>query len=224
MKNSRCLIALLMLLALPAQARPDLCESAARAAAREAGIPATVLLAITLAETGRRMDGQLRPWPWAANAEGQGHWFATRAEAVAFARATLARGQRNLDLGCFQINWRWHGQGFTAPEALLDPPTAARYAARLLSDLHDEFGSWEAAAGAYHSRTPAFANRYRARFRQILAALGDTPANLAAPPRDDRPANALPAPGYPLFAGSAAGASLVPATLPAARPLFEDTP
>lgn len=218
MKKSRCLIAVLILLALPAQARPDLCESAARSAAREVGVPAAVMLAIALTETGRSLDGRLRPWPWTANADGQGHWFASRTEALAFARTRLAQGQRSFDLGCFQINWRWHGQNFATPEALLDPPTAARYAARLLADLHAELGSWEAAAGAYHSRTPAHASRYRARFRQILASLDDGPAE-AAPPVPTRAAST-----YPLFSGPASGASLVPATLPAARPLFEDTP
>lgn len=170
MKNSRLPLIAALLCALsftPALARPDLCESAAVQAARDNGVPVDVLMSVTLAETGRTRGGRLRPWPWAVNAEGQGHWFDTYQQALRFARDALARGQRNFDLGCFQINWRWHGDQFASPAALLDPPTAARYAARMLARFHDEFGDWEAAAGAYHSRTPVHAARYRARFARI---------------------------------------------------------
>lgn len=182
--------------ALPAQARPELCEQAAHRAAAESGVPADVLLAIALVETGRAIDGQMRPWPWAANAEGRGHWFASAEEAAAFARQRLARGRPSFDLGCFQINWRWHGMHFDRPEALLDPLISARYAARFLARLHDELGGWEAAAGAYHSRTPHLAQRYRARFVQRHAGLNGeraTPVRHASAPA--RGAASAPATG-----------------------------
>lgn len=223
MKMPRNLAVLLCLMAaLPALASPDLCESAALRAAGETGVPADVLLAITLTETGRHQQGRLRPWPWTANAEGVGHWFDTPDEATAFARGLLARGQRLFDLGCFQINWRWHGEHFAAPESLLDPLLSARYAARLLDELRRELGSWEAAAGAYHSRTPEHASRYRARFDQIRADLRalPTPPPLQVP----APPGAPRVNTYPLLAGRSSGASLVPATLPASRPLLTENP
>ncbi len=175
MKNSRpgaaLVAALLTLPALPAQARPELCEAAAERAAVEVGVPSDVLRTIALVETGRNHDGRIRPWPWAANLDGQGHWFDTREQALAFASQALAQGRDSLDLGCFQINWRWHGTAFDAPGAVLDPMESERYAARFLRRLHAELGDWEAAAGAYHSRTPAFASRYRARFARMRATL-----------------------------------------------------
>jgi len=220
MKNSRLILALaIALLPTMGLARPELCESAAAQAARETGVPPEVLLAITLVETGRQSGGRLRPWPWAANTEGRGQWFASQQEASQFARETLARGQNSIDLGCFQINWRWHGAQFTSPDALLDPLTSARYAARLLSDLYEELGTWERAAGAYHSRTPRFASRYRARFRQVLARNVDP-----APPAVDLQVATAPRPAFPLFSGTARGASLVPVNLPATAPLFRITP
>ncbi|WP_417627446.1 transglycosylase SLT domain-containing protein [Pararhodobacter aggregans] len=219
MKTSRPLQLLaflgLALLAAPASARPELCESAAVTAARETGVPLDVLLAIALTETGRSRDGTSRPWPWTANAEGRGHWFDTREEAARFARSLLARGQDLFDLGCFQINWHWHGQQFRQPEDLLDPLTAARYAARLLASLHEEFGSWEGAAGAYHSRNPTHAERYRARFRSLRAGLDASPP---PPPVAERVNT------FPLLAGTPAGASLVPLALPSSRPLIEALP
>ncbi len=215
-------LALHLAAAPPALARPELCESAAVSAAREAGVPAEVMLAITLTETGRAGDGGLRPWPWTANAEGRGHWFDTPDEAARFARSLLARGQDLFDLGCFQINWHWHGAHFTRPEDLLDPTTAGRYAARLMAELYDEFGSWEGAAGAYHSRTPRFADRYRARFTRIRAELRDRPtlSALISAPRAGAPRVNT----YPLLGGRASGASLVPDTATGPRPFIEVRP
>ncbi|WP_286173915.1 lytic transglycosylase domain-containing protein [Rhodobacter sp. NTK016B] len=206
----------------PALARPELCESAAVRAARDAGVPAEVMLAITLTETGRTLDERLRPWPWTANAEGQGHWFATPDEAARFARSLLARGQDLFDLGCFQINWHWHGDQFARPEDLLDPMIAGRYAARLIADLHDEFGSWEGAAGAYHSRTPRYADRYRARFTRIRAGLRDAPALTAL--LDNARPGTIRVNTFPLLGGQASGASLVPDTASGTRPFIEVRP
>jgi hypothetical protein len=228
-------------LPLPGLAAPEICEAASAAVARETGVPAPVMLALTLTETGRRIGGRLRPWPWAANGGGQGHWFATPDEAARYAGAQLAQGRRSFDLGCFQINWHWHGAHFARPEDLLDPMVSGRYAARLLRDLHAELGSWTAAAGAYHSRTPALAARYRARFEQILA---DLPGGFAADPgtrvatgrgpvpdlRASAPPPDPPPPRenhFPLLRASAAQsprlASLVPLDR-GARPLIGERP
>lgn len=167
--------------ALAGEADVDLCERAIVSGAGQAGIPASILGAISLTETGRYVGGRLRPWPWAINREGQSFWFATRDEALAFARESLAAGRTSFDVGCFQINYRWHGRGFASLEAMFDQQQGGLYAARFLRDLYGELGSWSAAAGAYHSRTPEFAEIYRARFDQILAGLGDAPlAKVAA--------------------------------------------
>jgi len=149
-----------------------ICEAASFAAAQEMGIPADVMLAISLTETGRRRAGRLRPWPWTVNMEGAGHWFETPDEALEFATTRYDEGARSFDVGCFQLNYRWHGMHFTSIQAMFDPMTNARYAARFLSDLYAETGSWSAAAGAYHSRTPSYATRYTARFDSIRASLG----------------------------------------------------
>ena len=50
---------------------------------------------------------------------------------------------------------------------MFDPATNANYAARFLSDLYSELGNWSEAAGAYHSRTPKYAQKYAARFDRI---------------------------------------------------------
>ena len=117
-------------------------------------MPQGVLHAISLTETGRAQGGRLRPWPWAINREGKGYWFANREEALAFAKASLAAGRTSFDVGCFQINYYWHGHNFPSLEAMFDPDTGADYAAQFLRSLYAERGDWSAAAGAYHSQTP----------------------------------------------------------------------
>jgi len=168
------------LLTLPVAAAPDpsrLCEAASDAAAIEEGIPRDILRALTLTETGRAVGSTLRPWPWAVNQGGESFWFDSEAAAVAHAEAQIAAGVRNLDIGCFQLNVRWHGENFPDAGTMFDPEANARHAANFLSGLHDETGDWLAAAAAYHSRTEAPARRYRARFEAILAGLsGPSPA------------------------------------------------
>lgn len=155
------------------------CERAiAGAGARN--VPQSVLHAISLTETGRMLNGRLRPWPWAINREGRGHWFSNREEALAFARRSVAEGRRSFDVGCFQINYHWHGHNFDSLEAMFDPDVGAAYAARFLDELYNEKRDWSAAAGAYHSRTPHYASKYRARFDRILANIDGTPIVVAA--------------------------------------------
>ncbi|MEO0387368.1 MAG: lytic transglycosylase domain-containing protein [Pseudomonadota bacterium] len=155
-----------------------LCEAAGAYAARAHGVPETVMRAIALTETGRIMDGHNRPWPWTVNMEGTGKWFATRDEALAYVKAHHAKGARSFDVGCFQINFRWHGSAFASIEQMFDPRENALYASRFLRSLFAESQSWITSAGAYHSRTPKFATRYSKRFERILAGL----TGGAAPP------------------------------------------
>lgn len=180
------LVALALLLqplgafANPAVDPAAICERAIVAGARGSSVPQSVLHAISLTETGRPTGGRLRPWPWAINREGRGFWFASREEALAFARQSVAEGRRSFDVGCFQINYHWHGHNFPSVESMFDPDVAAAYAVRFLTDLYAETGDWSRAAGAYHSRTPHYAQIYRNRFDRILASLGGQPLVLAA--------------------------------------------
>lgn len=204
-------------LALPsavfaARDTPTLCEDASRNAANRTGVPLPVLQAIALAETGRRSDEHLRPWPWTVNIQGAGHWFETATEALTFASGYLGQGSTSFDVGCFQINYRWHGENFVSLDRMFDPTENALYAARFLASLYDETGGWPEAAAAYHSRTPVHGERYRKRFEALFAALTGEAATAplrhavvgAEPPRMN---------DFPLLRGGTGGGlgSLVPA-------------
>lgn len=167
-----------------------LCDRAARQAAQVHDVPLDVLRAITRVETGRSNGGTLEPWPWTVNMEGTGHWFPSQAAAQRFVFDRFKSGARSFDVGCFQINYRWHSQAFRSIEDMFDPETNADYAARFLRELHNELGSWSAAAGAFHSRTQSLADGYAARFERTRARLEDM--QLPPPPGPLSTARAQP--------------------------------
>lgn len=155
-----------------ARAAPSqLCDQVAVEAAARTGVPISVLKSITRTETGRNRNGRVEPWPWTVNMEGKGVWFETADAAQAYAYEHYKRGARSFDVGCFQINYKWHHEAFSSLEQMFDPVSNAVYAAEFLRQLYQESGSWEDAAGAYHSRTPEYADRYKARFSQFRADL-----------------------------------------------------
>lgn len=148
-----------------------ICDQVATEASRQTGVPISVLRAISLTETGRKRGGAFRPWPWTVNMEGKGLWFDSQAEARTYVDKEYARGARSFDVGCFQINYKWHGEAFGSIDDMFDPLANALYAARFLQSLYAEKGSWSSAAGAYHSRNAEFADKYQARFDRIRKTL-----------------------------------------------------
>lgn len=163
--------------AAPPGASPaQLCEGAIAAAGRDANLPAGMMDAIAVVETGRpdAAAGALRPWPWTINAEGQGFFFASKQQAVEAVRALQARGVRSIDVGCMQINLMFHPDAFSTLEQAFDPGANARFAARFLTVLYAAHRDWLAAIAAYHSETPALGAGYR---QLVLAHWDRLPSN-----------------------------------------------
>jgi F0F1-type ATP synthase membrane subunit c/vacuolar-type H+-ATPase subunit K len=156
-------------LALTLAARPDglhegrLCTAAIRAAERTFDLPAGLLMAVALTETGRRIGDALTPWPWSINAAGEGAWLEHRSAAIERTRQLQARGIESIDVGCMQVNLKWHDGAFDSLEAAFDPRANVAYAARHLKELRAQSRDWLEAAGRYHSADPARARAYLAR-------------------------------------------------------------
>ncbi|MFC0408267.1 transglycosylase SLT domain-containing protein [Roseomonas elaeocarpi] len=148
-----------------------LCRAAIATAEREYGLPTGLLAAIGRVESGRRdpATGEFGPYPWTINAEGQGKFFPSKAEAIAEVRQLQAGGMRLIDVGCMQINLHHHRDAFGSLEEAFDPLTNARYAARFLSNLQATRGDWMVSAGNYHSNTPERAAMYRAAVASRMA-------------------------------------------------------
>ena len=173
---------------LPARSEDAaICNAWATIAATEAGIPAELMRAIATVESGRRDEA--RPhrshaaWPWTIGTGSGGQWFATATEALVFAQSRVTTGHP-VDVGCFQLNYRWHGRAFGSLEEMLSPDRNARYAARFLAALYDEFGDWTRAAAAYHSRTPEHGRAYLVRLVAALESARD--ADYTTPGRTGR--------------------------------------
>jgi hypothetical protein len=139
------------------------CEAAVAMAEYAGRLPPRLAVAIALTESGRpdQKSGRLRPWPWTINAEGEGHFFANKQEAIAAARALQARGVQSMDVGCMQVNLMYHPNAFHSLDEAFDPRSNATYAVRFLNDLFAVDRDWLRAVAAYHSQTPLLGEAYR---------------------------------------------------------------
>ncbi|HVC63229.1 MAG TPA: transglycosylase SLT domain-containing protein [Acetobacteraceae bacterium] len=182
----RCLLALLLLwppfavaLAAPRMPRPAAsCDSAVAAAGDSFRLPPHLLLAIAEVESGRPdpSTGRLQPWPWTINADGEGAFFPSKAQAIAAVRSLQARGVHSIDVGCMQVNLMFHPAAFASLDDAFDPRVNALYAARFLTALHagSHDHDWLSAIAAYHSQTQALGADYR---RRVLALWQDPSAS-----------------------------------------------
>ena len=131
----------------------EICAKAVRAAERMHRLPRLLLHAVSLAESGRWHDDRQASvaWPWTINAGGKGKYFPTREAAIKEIRRLRAKGVRNIDVGCMQVNLNYHGDAFAHIEEALDPIHNVAYAAIWLKQLRGKEGSWAHAIGRYHT-------------------------------------------------------------------------
>ncbi len=147
----------------------NICLSEARRAEAQHGIPSGLLQSITRVEAGRKtVTGEFMPWAWTLNDAGEGLFFDSREAAMRHLEAAVAAPGHSVDVGCMQVNTKWHMQGFHNLSDMLDPVQNADYAAGFLLDLHEAHRSWDDAVKHYHSSEPAKNVAYHGR---VLAEL-----------------------------------------------------
>ena len=129
-----------------AQVGPSACMRAAIKAEKKYNIPNKLLQAISLVETGHSRDGIYQAWPWTINNGRKGRYFDNKIEAERYVRKNVRLQKSSIDVGCFQINAKWHGKAFKTAVKTLDPFASADYAAKFLVQLHSEFGDWRVAS------------------------------------------------------------------------------
>ncbi len=159
-----------------------LCPAAIAGVEHAAPLPAKLLGAIAVTESGRPVAGRVVAWPWTIDVNGVGHFFETKADAIAAVQAFQATGVRSIDVGCMQINLMHHPAAFASLEEAFDPPANAAYAARFLTALVRETGNWPDAVAAYHSRTPDLSADYRRRVMAVWPLAASYGGDLATPP------------------------------------------
>jgi tetratricopeptide (TPR) repeat protein len=124
-------------------------------------IPAGLLMAVAFVESGRDVGGERIPWPWTVNASGDGAYFERKADAIAAVRKRLDEGERSIDVGCMQVNLRYHPNAFRDLETAFDPAANVAYAAQYLRSLYHLQGSWAKAVERYHSSDDGRREEYR---------------------------------------------------------------
>ncbi len=184
--------------AAPGGADSGACARAATEAEAALGLPAQILSAIALAETGR-WDAARKAsfaWPWTVTAVGKARYLPGKAEAIAEVEALRARGVSNIDVGCMQINLYYHADAFASLAEAFDPAANAAYAGAFLLRLHDKYRSWSRSIATYHSSTRAYGLPYLKRVQRLWfaerrrVALAEREARLAEC-RDCRAAGAV---------------------------------
>jgi soluble lytic murein transglycosylase-like protein len=123
------------------------CEREMARAARAYDVPLGVLYAVGLSETGRM--GVLHPY--AMNIDGRTVLAADLRSAVSRFAEAKGNGAKLVDLGCMQINHRYHGDKFANVEAMFNPARNVAYAARFLKELRAREGNWTMAVARYNA-------------------------------------------------------------------------
>ncbi len=145
-----------------------ICMEATTKAEEKYQIKKYLLTSISTVETGKwnKTAQQKTAWPWTINVHGKGHYYKNKEAAVAAAKNLRKRGINNFDVGCMQINMRFHGKEFASLEDAFDPEKNVAYAAKFLKKLYNRRQDWMKAATDYHSRRPSKAKAYK---KKLLA-------------------------------------------------------
>lgn len=123
-----------------------------------------------------------------------GHsWFPSdRRQAGGLVGALVARGYASIDVGCLQVNLRWHPLAFHTLDEAFDPTRNADYAARYLRSLAETYGDWWIAVQRYNTARPDIGRAYAALVARRLTEIRRRDAGRAVPAAERRS-------GGPLF-------------------------
>ena len=152
-------------LLVPSSGRADdslLCLKEAVRLEKRNRIKTNLLSAISLVESGRYSKQYPTgiSWPWTVTAEGKGQFYPSKNEAINAVRKLQKEGVENIDVGCMQINLKYHPDAFDSLEDAFDPAKNVTYAAEFLKRNYQETKSWGEAATRYHSKNVRKAFKY----------------------------------------------------------------
>jgi soluble lytic murein transglycosylase-like protein len=125
----------------------NICEREMARAAAANNVPLGMLYGVALTESGQ--GGSLQPY--ALNIEGRPAYEPSMQAAVQAFRAAQHSGAKQIDVGCMQINHKYHAENFASLQDMFDPAKNVAYAAHFLSELKEREGSWTSAIARYHA-------------------------------------------------------------------------
>ena len=120
---------------------------------KEFDLPKNILSSVSIVETGKwdKNKKSMTAWPWTVNNAGKSYFFNNKQEAVLFVSELIVKGQRNIDVGCMQVNLKHHPYAFENLYQAFEPKYNIAYAASLLKKLYINSASWVSAIAQYHS-------------------------------------------------------------------------
>ena len=127
--------------------KSPVCEKEMMRAARQYDIPLGVLYAVGLTETGKR--GTLQPF--AMNIDGAAIYPGSLDEALAKFAQAKRDGAKLIDVGCMQINHKYHGAHFHSLQEMFEPSRNVSYAALFLKELRRRESSWTLTVARYNA-------------------------------------------------------------------------
>ena len=149
-------IAFTLLLFKISSAKPQKsdCESIIKKIESLTDIPSGLLLGIGKAESGRIKNDEIVIWPWTINHAGKSLFFDNKNQVKRYISKRVKEGDNNLDVGCMQINLKWHKHNFKNIKDMIAIEPNVSYAASFLIQLKGKYGTWEKAIKHYHSSDP----------------------------------------------------------------------
>ena len=130
------------------------CEKTIESIELQTDIPRGLLLGIGKAEAIRKINNKSIIWPWTVNHAGKSMFFDTKKQMRNYIFKNLKRNDFNIDVGCMQINIKWHKNNFKKIADMFEVSPNISYAASFLLQLKNKHGSWDKAIKHYHSSNP----------------------------------------------------------------------
>ena len=169
--------------ATPSEPVTTVCDDSIDSVAQTTLVPKKVLYKIARLESGRRFKGEHVSWPWSLNNSGTSYFLDTKTAALNKLGNLIALGEKNVDVGCMQLNLRWHARHFDSLEEMISPIDNVSYAAKFLQQLYKETGTWEKAVKFYHSRNSKYNNLYYAKYQKMPVPNGSKSSEIISAPR-----------------------------------------
>ena len=130
------------------------CEKTIESIELQTDIPKGLLLGIGKAEAIRKINNKYIIWPWTINHAGKSMFFDTKKQMRNYVSKNLKKNDFNIDVGCMQINIKWHKNNFKKIADMFEVSPNISYAASFLLQLKNKHGSWDKAIKHYHSSDP----------------------------------------------------------------------
>lgn len=132
----------------------EMCSIAISDVEKTHQIKENLMQTIASVESGRYVSSIKKrvAWPWSVHSQGKGYYYQTKEEAIQAVKEMQKQGITNIDVGCMQINLKYHGSAFSSLEEAFDPTKNVTYSAKFLKKLYKRNQSWEKTAMQYHSK------------------------------------------------------------------------